>query len=498
MLEYDAHFIDSQLPTTKSVADRLVHNLLCSIPVTNTARIPPSSCFKKQSSNTSFEPLIMEPGIAAAFYAAETAVEGTVAAAVSIARATMPLKAKFQRVPTSNHLLRSSHSLSIIKGRGYIFGGEIHPREPVDNAMHVYTLPSSTVTEADYKCVPARPQNTGDDIPSPRVGHTAVAISDRVYAFGGRGGPDMQPLEEHGRVWVFDTFTSTWTHLDPVDGSQYPKARSYHAAAGNVHPLPNKQDHTINAVGSPDMEAHGTMFIHGGCPVSSRVSDVWAFDVAAKIWSQHPDAPGPPRGGPCLTFAHDRLYRFGGFDGEKELGGQIDFLDIAVNTFNDKGGQGELSVFASSKWKTISFPEEMKSPGNRSVAGLHPITTGQGRNYLLLFLGERDASSKGHDGAGKFWEDVWSYQLRPDGMTGASFKDATRLLVGAKTAEDTWAQVEIPESTMSAGQSDIPGGLGWFASAQSDDYEAASVVLHGGINGNNERQGDFWVLTVSS
>ncbi|MCJ1477190.1 hypothetical protein MMC13_005861 [Lambiella insularis] len=439
----------------------------------------------------------MEPGMAAAFYAAETAVEGSVAAAVSIARATMPLKAKYQRVPTSNHLLRSSHTMSIIKGRAYIFGGEIHPREPVDNAMHVYTLPSSTVTEADYKCIPASPQKSGDDIPPPRVGHTAVVISDRIYVFGGRGGPEMQPLEEHGRVWVFDTFLSAWTYLDPAKGTQYPITRSYHAAAANVHLLPSRQDHTINAVGSADGEAHGTLFVHGGCPASGRVSDLWAFDVSAKTWTRHPDAPGPPRGGACLTIAHNRLYRFGGFDGANELGGQIDFLDIAVNTSNDKGGQGKLSVFAGSEWKTISFPEKTRSPGNRSVAGLHPITTGQGRNYLLLFLGERDASSNGHDGAGKFWEDVWSYQLRPDGMTGASFKDATRHLVGSKTAEDTWAHVEVPESTMSAGQIEHPEGLGWFASAQSD-YDAASVVLHGGINASNERQGDFWILTIES
>ncbi|MCJ1438583.1 hypothetical protein MMC27_007973 [Xylographa pallens] len=440
----------------------------------------------------------MEPGLVAGLYAAETAIEGTVAAAFTIARSTMPLKAKFHRVPTSNNLPRSSHSLSIIKGRAYIFGGEVQPRKPVDNNVDIYTLPSSTVIEADYKCVAAKSHDAEGEVPAPRVGHTAVAIADRIYVFGGRGGADMKPLEEEGRVWVFDTISNTWSYLNPLSGNPYPEARSYHAAVASIHPLPCKKDHTINAVGSPDDEAHGTIFVHGGCPASGRLADVWAFDVAARTWMRYADAPGASRGGPCLTFTQNRLYRFGGFDGEHEIGGHVDYLEVAVNTFNDKGGQGELSVFASSQWKTISFPEGMQSPGNRSVAGLHPITTGQGRNYLLLFLGERDPSSKGHEGAGMFWDDVWSFQLRPDGMTAASFKDATRLLVGAKTAEDTWAQVEIPEATMSEGQKHGPGELGWFASAQNNDFDANSVVLHGGINGNNERLGDCWILTVDA
>ena len=83
-------------------------------------------------------------------------------------------------------------------------------------------------------------------------------------------------------------------------------------------------------------------------------------------------------------------------------------------------------------------------------------------------------------------------------MTAASFKDATRLLVGARTAEDTWAPVEIPESTKTEGQSAHPGPRGWFASAQGSDMDVGSIVLWGGVNGKNEREGDGWILTVDS
>ena len=56
-----------------------------------------------------------------------------------------------------------------------------------------------------------------------------------------------------------------------------------------------------------------------------------------------------------------------------------------------------------------------------------------------------------------FWGDVYSLQLQPDGMTVASFKDATRQLEAANTREDSWSQVELPEATMSEGLREHPG-----------------------------------------
>ncbi|MCJ1367272.1 hypothetical protein MMC16_006404 [Acarospora aff. strigata] len=441
----------------------------------------------------------MDPGIAAAAYAVETAVEGVIGAAIGIAKSTVPLKATFHRIQTDKPLPRSSHSLSIIKGRAYIFGGEIRPREPVDNVMHIYTLPSSGVTEADYQDIPAKASDGGEEVPAPRVGHTASVVEDRIYIFGGRGGKDMTSSEEKGRVWVFDTKTNKWSYIDPAKGSPYPEARSYHASTSNEHPLPSPTDFTENPIGTPDEEAHGTIFIHAGCLASGRTSDTWAFDIASQTWSQYPEAPGPARGGASLTFAQNRLYRYGGFDGERELGGQIEYLDLLVATFNDQSGKGELALTPrSGKWETITFAADADAPvpGNRSVAGLQPVNTGQGRSFLLLFLGEQDPSDKGHEAAGKFWDDVWSFQLRPEGMTAASFKDATREAIGKETGEMKWARVEVVESSMSGGEQASPGPRGWFASGSDRDVDAESVVLWGGIGEKNERLGDGWILRV--
>ena len=435
--------------------------------------------------------------VAAAAHEVETAVEGA-----------MPLKATWKRIPTDTILPRSSHSLSIIKSKAYIFGGEQQPREPVDNHVHVFSLQSANDDEVDYQIIRSKATTNDGAVPCPRVGHTAGVVDDRIYVFGGRGGKAMKPLEENGRVWVFDTKMNQWSYLDPAKDSPYPAARSYHASTSTEHPVNTSQekavqeetkiDQIVNTLGTTTsgFDDHGTIFIHGGCPASGRVSDVWAFDVASRLWSQFPDAPGPARGGPSLTLSRERLYRFGGFDGEKELGGSIQFLRITESTFDDKGGKGELAVAPlTGQWESVEPPAGTPMPGNRSVAGLQHVTTGQGRQYVLLFLGERDPSSSGHEAAGKFWDDVWSFQIQPERMTAASLKDTTRQLIGAKTAEGTWARVDVPESSMS-GDTEHPGQRGWFASAHGQDLDPCSVVLWGGVLGDNSRAGDGWILTV--
>lgn len=141
----------------------------------------------------------MEPGVAAAAYGVET---------VAVAQPTMPIKARWTRIPAIQSLPRTSHSLSIVKGRAYIFGGEIVPRRPVDNEMHIITLPSSGVAEADYQVISGKDV----DAPSSRFGHIATIISDRIFIFGGR-----RLQRGAGRLCVYQMLpwrTGNWTTQD--------------------------------------------------------------------------------------------------------------------------------------------------------------------------------------------------------------------------------------------------------------------------------------------
>lgn len=565
-------------------------------------------------------------------------------------------------------LPRSSHSINIVSGNAYIFGGEIEPRKPVDNDMHVIVLPYSSAN-ADYYNVkakatpraaplqiptviepideeeatdkgkekekdlsdvdlaspgqepaevvtgadsiadgpdpsvskkgkePARPgadTSALGDVPMARVGHATAVIGNRIFLFGGRGGPEMKPLEECGRVWVFDTKTHLWSYLDPylpaaepispafADKRQhYPAARSYHSAAGvdlprdfpagpGVPPGMKKLKRTStwsewaqgdsNMVGTPqqpivgniannsrdeDEDGYGTLIVHGGCFVEGRANDTWAFDVRSRVWQELPSAPGPPRGGTSIAVASSKLWRFGGFNGETEEGGQLDYLELGVDDMAERSSGGGGEIFLSAKgggWKSL-LPEDLPGaspskveatataaatekgeddeddddaakplteasapywPGHRSVAGMQTVTIGGsgGREYLLLALGERDPSNDGHAAAGKFWDDVWAYELpratAASSVMGAVFGRA-RSASAAPLGEGKWFRVETEaydddDPYAAAG----PGPRGWFASAHMGELEERGMVIWGGLDGANKRLGDGWILRMGN
>jgi Kelch motif/Galactose oxidase, central domain len=351
-------------------------------------------------------------------------------------------------------------------------------------------------------------------VPEKRVGHTASVIGERIFVFGGRGGKDMKPLKENGRIWVYDTRFDVWSFLDPVPGTPFPAARSYHSSVAIEKPQPENmkgvkvdQATELPAVGSiaegaktdEEKGGYGTVFVHAGCPATGRTGDLWGFDVRTRTWKEFPTAPGKPRGGTAIAVSKQRIYRYGGFNGIGEEGGELDFLELALETFDDKGGAGEVGVTAKGDWQTLNFKEEdMTFPDYRSVAGLQTITTGMGREYLVLMLGERDPSSQGHDGAGKFWGDVWTFQCPPQGMTVASFKDATWQALGRETGEGLWSPVAVADAEGVEGEDVhklVPGERGWFASSSLGDLDVSSVMLWGGLNGKNEREDNGWILT---
>ncbi|EAQ92450.1 hypothetical protein CHGG_00685 [Chaetomium globosum CBS 148.51] len=416
------------------------------------------------------------------------------------------------------------------------------------------------------------------DVPAPRVGHATAVIGHRIFLFGGRGGPDMAPLDEGGRVWVFDTRTQLWSFLDPSPAAAglpdipRPAPRSYHAAVATskpdtfAHPSrPNSQPHTkveawrdwalgtsaeaehthgtpqrpvvgvlAERATDPDADGYGTLIIHGGCLAEgsgpARAADVWAFDVRSRVWQRFPDAPGAGRGGAALALggtAGGRLYRFGGFDGEAQAGGQLDFLELGVDTFDDQVSGGEEAVLCPrgrAGWKSLLFfgnedvgykevdaatrplharrhgdadPADAAWPGNRSVASLEAVSVGGGREYLVLMFGEREASGAGHAAAGRFWDDVWAFQVPSEGMSLASVADTAFSVVGRRNGEGSWTRVETaPHDDEDDASAEGPGSRGWVASATMGALEENGIVVFGGLNEGNQRLGDGWIFRL--
>jgi hypothetical protein len=463
-----------------------------------------------------------EAGLVAAAYAAETAVEGAAVGAFAVAKSTVPLHINFYKLPSPNRLLkRSSHTLTVVKGKAYIYGGDVQGQDGDDN-VHAITLPSDLdLKDIDHQTIsatvtPDRPLASYSDdtttssesqknaVPAPRAAHTATSIDSTVYIFGGRrpSSAVASPLlSESGTVHAFDTTNNTWSTLTPHPtrcSSGVPCPRTYASSSSTPHPQSSGD--------------HGTIFLHGGYDADGKqLRDVWAFDVASRIWSQWPDIPATgvedvAREGNIIC-TESRLWRCGdGF-------GKVVYLDIVRDEIDDFSGVGEMGVSPKTgSWGTVSFgpikvsgegskddeiEAKMGRPGMhlaeaypvpRTGAGFVPVTTGAGREYLLLFMGK--------EGQGSMLGDVWSFQIRSDKKTPAMLKDGVRRMIGMQTGEDTWAKAEVVESTKKDGPVELPSGLSRFGYGSLKDFGSGGIVIWGGISQGGEVVGDGWVMVA--
>lgn len=554
-------------------------------------------------------------------------------------------KGTWERVDDIPALQRSAHSLDIVAGSAYIFGGGGSD----DNDMHVVRLPVSGAS-TDYYRIAAMPEkpdqadptssddaaaaaeehepsdggagseagsgsivssprikNKGKeraidiarpdlgDVPAPRAGHATAVVGSRILLFGGRGiGPESEPLDEAGRVWVFDTRTRAWSHLDPAPAVMggaitiHPAARSNHCATATDKPqdfgssttdsnttattttastpgLPPPPSPTtlrgraqswrdwavgdISKTGTPqdpvvgyvaesavdeESRGYGTLFIHAGSLAGSgeRASDIWAFDVRSRMWSELPSAPGPARDGAAICISKSRLFRFGGFDGASAVGGQLDYLHLEVETMDDKrrtggGGRTEVAVRARDGWQTIlqhptstysstatpseplasprvssiSGPPEIPAAGvvqewpcPRSAASFEAMTMGGGREVLVLALG----AVIGADHQQPLpLDDVWLFQVPPQGMSAASVTAALLQAVGRKTGEGRWTRVATrPHDDEAQDWASLPRARAGLASAPMTNLEDSGLLVWGGLADDGRRLGDGWVLRL--
>jgi Galactose oxidase, central domain/Kelch motif len=508
----------------------------------------------------------MEPGLAAALYTAETAVQGAVVSGLAIARSTVPLNARFYRLPSpSPGLKRSSHTLNVIKGKAYILGGDGDTvGRDGDAAMHVVTLPTDLVLrDTDYqkilavakpvkpvfdveggveKTLPSNAQivRHSENVPAARAGHSASAIGERIYVFGGSRvtgssdptAPPNSPLEEDGKVYVFDTIDKTWEVLVPNqqgcrDG--IPRPRNYASSSSTTHPFPIKegghknvddlmteeaklslvsarQGEDFTATYDQQPEGYGTLFLHGGYDSDwNLLRDLWAFDVASRIWSRWPNLPtsdaGAGEGNICCI--ESRIWRSG------DDFGKIAYFEVVRNQFDDMSGKGELGVSPKTgKWEIHTFgvkpgQEELEEkvekkmggkptgteslfPAQRKRSGFLPVTTGQGRDYLLLFMGEK--------GPHEFVDDIWSFQIASEKGSAAALKDTLRAKIGKETGVEQWAKANVVESNKEDGALEFPRGLSRFGSSPTGD-SIGDVLIWGGI-GPDGTSGDGWIMTL--
>lgn len=365
---------------------------------------------------------------------------------------SLELAVRWQCVQKDPLLQRSSHTLSVSSDdspQAYVFGGELNPREPRDNDVHVidlqggrqpllfatFELLSDIEAQKSIKSLLSSQTKTS---PTPRVGTASTCIGGKVYLFSGRGGVAMTSIEEMGSLWTLDYSKSrassspAWTLLSPANRNDpYPEGRSYHALTN---------------------DGSNTIYLHGGCPAKGRLSDLWSFDILTCAWTELNPAPGSGRGGSSIAVSGGRLYRMNGFDGKTEQGGTMDIYEPALKA-----------------WNTRSYlADGVSGPEPRSVSCLLAVEL-QGRPSLVSAFGEHDPSPLGHQGAGRMLDDIWVFDIRTS----------------------KWSQMKA-----ASGSSERPAARGWFGAdvLRSRDGSDDRIVIAGGLGEDNQRLSDAWIL----
>lgn len=208
-----------------------------------------------------------------------------------------------------------------------------------------------------------------------------------------------------------------------------------------------------------------TYIVHAGCPAKGRLDTLHSISLpvsSSSEWQTHGSAPAPGRGGTVLCpltlpSGEQVLVRYGGFAGY-EIGSTLDVYNTAAK-----------------EWTTLELGDS--APEARSVHALVPFTSAADPSLVaLMFFGERDPApvELGHDGAGKFHDDVWALRYVPEkgSLSGFSF-------------EEIKAEGEAPEPR------------GWFAAGVWRDGSRDRAVVYGGLNGKNERLGDLWIADIN-
>ncbi|KAI0699377.1 galactose oxidase [Cerioporus squamosus] len=360
-------------------------------------------------------------------------------------------------------LARSSHCIAVTKsGVLIVYGGELKPRTPIDSgsghdttprgSLHAFDLAKSVLSQG-WKLLTSDTNNIAPGeadapIPEPRVGAATIWHRDALYLWGGRGGKDMTPLDAYqAGVWKATVHSSQgpqqsvrWERIAAGNEDEAPIARSYHTAV-----------------------AHGDhLYVHAGCPASGRLS-THARTLAP--------APEPGRGGTALVATiiagdKDVLLRYGGFCGhELPPSGEVDVYDISEDT-----------------WVTVqpSADPAHGTPGPRSMHGFVQFKSPLpelANAVVVVYHGERDASSLGHAGAGTFWDDVWILTKEPNDNISSGWQ---------------WQKPDV------VADDHLPEGRGWFPPVSwIDGHGDTKIVMFGGLLSSNDRSDELWELEIN-
>ncbi|KAF2765277.1 hypothetical protein EJ03DRAFT_210819 [Teratosphaeria nubilosa] len=421
-------------------------------------------------------------------WAAEEMVSTTVQVGIGaymVSKPTMPLKATFNQIATSSDdatrlsLSRADHTLSIVKEKAYIFGGQTAAGKLASNDIHAINLMPGERMKSEYSVIPAVADTGSTQIPGARRKHAASSFNICVAVYSGLD-ENGKIIDEGSNIWLFNTDKNAWESLEPANPGPGPRSSA------------SLFDHDNN------------LLLYGGEDAQGKpLKDVWLYSYVRNTWTQLPEAPVATT---SAAAVNGWLHLISGSD---SMSSDLHLLPISPAQREEQ------------EWHTIEFPTNPLTPGPRprAGAGLIPITTGYGRHYLLYLFGARKGSaSTAHSETEppkveqessqlpQYWSDIWTYQLpsadvKPasitDSIKPAKIKDSIRSAFGVSSGGHSWSEVEVlPPTDMEAMAGKVhPGPRGFFGYDVAKD--GRRVVVWGGINAKGEKEGDGWIIRLS-
>ncbi|AEO59758.1 hypothetical protein MYCTH_2030078, partial [Thermothelomyces thermophilus ATCC 42464] len=424
-------------------------------------------------------------------------------AAIAIAAPTLPLKICLTHLPNpapkgSPHpaLARSQHTLTVIRNKAFIFGGQDASGALCPPGIHTITLPAAPTQEegeeggepdagAAYTCYPPytlQDASTGETlVPQPRAGHAACARGGRYLLVQGGRGADGRPVEEGNCIWQWDCEGLSWAKL------RGPSQLGVEMAPGRWgHWMFADEDQGFLVM------VGGKTRDDGGGDGGGSEREAWMYDLHAAAWTTLPRLTARPL---AAAYAAGKIYIISSGEGDiapgdAKLGGMVHFLDMRESP-TEREKPGALA------WQSVRFPANPLAPGPQPRAGgaLVPLRTGHGRVYLVYLFGCSDEG--GRKGEKEYYSDIWTLQLPAQTRSAAAVKDKIReKLPRFESGEFRWAEAEIvPTEQIAAGGKVHPGPRGLFAADACLDGHG--VMLWGGINAKGEAEGDGWVLRLA-
>jgi len=314
---------------------------------------------------------------------------------------------------------RSSTACTVINDKLYVFSGEHVPRVPIDNHINIFDFSSN-----EWQVLAPSSEDDAKTWPIARVGHFGTGCQGKFFIFGGRTA--YNHLETLDDLWAFDPNTNRWSRIEVDAESPKPAALSYHAMTSTTDRI----------------------YVFGGCLSKGRSNELWEFSLTTRRWRRIDNDGDDPalsiscRGGPGLACINEQVHILFGFDGKTALGDHFVF-DISAN-----------------KWHRVLVDAPPPARSVTSVVALPSLGT---QGSLFVFGGECAASTQGHEGAGKYLHDTWTFDL----------------------ATQSWSS--------HADSSSSPSARGWLSIVALDDGKRA--LVYGGFDGD-ARTGDLWVFAT--